>query len=76
VSADRDTRVIVTVKEAARDYGRCSRATLARWVAAGIFPQPRHIGPKRIGFIRAELDEWLLTRDVGHRRRTRRREVV
>jgi prophage regulatory protein len=71
-----DIRVIVTAKETARDYARCSRATLYRWVRDGIFPQPRRIGPKRIGWIAAELEEWVLTRSVGHRPRTRRREVV
>jgi excisionase family DNA binding protein len=78
VSAGQDdhNQRVVMVKEATRDYGRCSRATLYRWIDAGLFPQPRAIGPKRVGFIKEELDEWLATRSVGHRRRVRLREVV
>jgi prophage regulatory protein len=64
------------VREVCTSYACASRATVYRWVADGIFPQPRRIGPKRIGWIAAELDEWLLTREVGHRPRPRRREVI
>jgi predicted DNA-binding transcriptional regulator AlpA len=69
-------RAVIMIKEVLRDYARCSRASLYRWIDSGLFPQPRRIGPKRIGFIRAECDEWLATREVSHRRRSRRREVV
>jgi prophage regulatory protein len=36
-----------------------SRPHLYRMIAAGSFPKPVHLSPNRIGFVEAELDEWL-----------------
>lgn len=47
----------------------CSRSFILTHVAAGTFPQPVKIGPKKQGWIAAELDEWMRQR-VAARPRT------
>jgi len=41
-----------------------SATSLWRDVNAGIFPAPRQIGPKRIGWLASEVEAWLESRPV------------
>ena len=41
----------------------CSRPTLYRWMAAGIFPRPIKLGPKNIGWRSTEIEQWLNSRE-------------
>jgi prophage regulatory protein len=38
--------------------------TLYRWVAAGLLPSPRRIGPNTTGWLASEIDAWLRSRPV------------
>lgn len=60
---------ILLVDEVLRDYARCCRASLYRWIRAGRFPQPVQLGSMRIGFIASEVEEWAQTRQLGVKRR-------
>lgn len=39
-----------------------SRATLYRKVADGTFPKPVKLGPGAVGWVEAEIDEWISAR--------------
>ncbi len=39
-----------------------SRATIYRWQRRGIFPKSRKMGPQSVGFVEAEVREWMKTR--------------
>ena len=39
-----------------------SRVTLWRWEHKGLFPARRQIGPRRVGWLQSEVDEWLASR--------------
>lgn len=39
--------------------GGKSRATIWRWVRAGLFPKPRRIGPNSIGWLASEINAWV-----------------
>lgn len=40
-----------------------SEATLRRYArAGGDFPAKLHLGPRRVGFIKSEVDAWISTR--------------
>ena len=60
-----------------------SRSTLYRLIGAGEFPEPVQVGLQRIGFIEAEINDWLekkiAMRDAGvgvEMRRERARRAV
>jgi len=38
------------------------RGTLYRWIEAKQFPLPVQLGPKAVGWIDEEIDEWIATR--------------
>ena len=38
------------------------KSTIYRMIAAKKFPQPIRLGPKSVGFLREEIDEWIATR--------------
>lgn len=40
----------------------CSRSFIIAHAADGTFPQPVKIGPKKQGWLAAELDEWMRQR--------------
>jgi prophage regulatory protein len=50
-------------KEAAAYLG-IARATLYRYVEAGIIEPPRQIGPGAVAWRREDLDDWLESRPV------------
>ena len=39
-----------------------SRSTIYAWVRDGIFPAPISLGPKAVGWLQTDLDEWLAGR--------------
>ena len=46
-----------------------SRSSIYKLVAAGIFPRPIRLGPRSVGWIEAEVDDWLDSR-VAESRKT------
>lgn len=54
---------MLTRKAVVEATGR-SATSLWRDVNAGIFPAPRQIGPKRIGWLASEVEAWLKSRPV------------
>jgi prophage regulatory protein len=44
-----------------------NRMTLRRWMATQGFPRPVNLGPNSIGWIKAEVDEWLARRAAERR---------
>ena len=44
-----------------------SRSTVYAWVAAEQFPRPIALGPRAVGWIASEIDEWLERRVAGRR---------
>ena len=36
-----------------------SRSTVYKYVAAGIFPKPRQLGPRRVGWLAADVTAWM-----------------
>lgn len=41
------------------------RTTLWRWEREGRFPRRRQLGPNRVGWLEAEVDEWLESRPLA-----------
>ena len=39
--------------------------TLIRWEKKGLFPKRRKLGPRIVGWVEAEIDEWCQNRPVG-----------
>jgi predicted DNA-binding transcriptional regulator AlpA len=55
----------VLTRAAAAEYLGFSVSTLEARVRAGCVPAPRLLSPGRVGWIRAELDEWLQSRPTS-----------
>lgn len=49
-------------REQAAAYLSLGRGTFEKFVQQGLVPKPRHLGGRRVAWIRAELDAWLLAR--------------
>lgn len=49
----------LTVYQAMEIVGVKARVTLWRWGRAGIFPKPRKLGPRKVGYLESELREWV-----------------
>ena len=41
------------------DLTRLSKATLYRMIKSGTFPRPIKLGPRAVGWLRQEIDEWV-----------------
>lgn len=39
---------------------KISRTTLWRWAKDKDFPKAIHLTPRTVGFVRSEIDEWIL----------------
>lgn len=59
---------ILRLRDVLRFVG-LSRSSLYRLVAAGDFPQPVPLGARTIGWVGAEIDDWL-TKRIQRRRTT------
>ncbi len=44
-----------------------SRSTIRRWVKRGLFPRPIRLGERVVGWIEAEIDQWIRERIVASR---------
>ena len=44
-----------------------SRSTIRRWVKRGLFPRPVRLGECVLGWIEAEIDQWIRERIVASR---------
>nr|WP_278985766.1 AlpA family phage regulatory protein [Plesiomonas shigelloides] len=42
---------------------RCSRATLHRWVKNDLFPQPKMVAGKTVGWLESDYLTWLQDKD-------------
>lgn len=40
-----------------------SRSTIRRWIAAGDFPQPIKLGPRRVAWRESDVSAWLATKN-------------
>lgn len=59
---DNDNRPrLISMKETMGDVP-FSRTMLMNMANAGEFPKPVKLGPKRLAFVRAEVDEWIAAR--------------
>jgi predicted DNA-binding transcriptional regulator AlpA len=57
---------MLTMPEVLRDFARCSRGNLYKWIKVGLFPPGVHIGPGRIAWRREDLERWAASREVAH----------
>lgn len=42
-----------------------SETTLRRWMCSEKFPRPRQLGPRAVGWVAVEVDNWLEKRPVA-----------
>jgi prophage regulatory protein len=42
-----------------------SRSSIYSWVQQDIFPKPRKLGPRRVGWVRSEVEAWIKSRAVA-----------
>jgi len=42
-----------------------SRSTIYAWIAEGRFPRQRKLGPRRIGWLVSEIDDWIAQRPAA-----------
>ncbi|MHB8384297.1 MAG: helix-turn-helix transcriptional regulator [Candidatus Binataceae bacterium] len=56
------SETLLTREEVRARVGNPSRATLWRWVARGIFPQPLRLGLRKLAWRESEIDAWLADR--------------
>ncbi len=57
---------ILRKKEVSKRVGLCG-SSLWRLVKDGLFPAPRRLSPGAVGWLEAEVDEWLKTREATGR---------
>ena len=50
-----------------------SRSSIYKFIAAGTFPKPVQLGPRSVGWLETEIDEWIAVL-AGRRRPTVVRE--
>jgi prophage regulatory protein len=55
---------ILRVPQACKKTGQ-SRSGLYTAIREGRFVKPRQLGPRAIGFLESEVDQWLLSRPVA-----------
>ena len=58
---DGSSEVLLSLEEVLRRTA-CKRSTLYRWIAAGLFPPPVKIGPRRVAWRKSDVDRWIATR--------------
>ena len=44
---------------------KVSRATIYRWIKAGKFPKPVHLGANMVRWKASDIQEWIAERDVS-----------
>ena len=54
-------QLLLSIADVCRMVGT-SRSTIYAWKAQGLFPQAVKLGPKRIGWHRAAVEQWAETR--------------
>ena len=56
--------LLLTISDVCRMVGT-SRSTIYNWKSQGLFPNPVKLGPKRIGWHRAAIEQWAETREAA-----------
>ena len=51
-------KTLLSYQEVQEIIGR-SRSTISRWVADGLFPEPKEIAPQIVGWLRTDIEDWL-----------------
>lgn len=65
-------KVMITLKPAALDleqtasFVSLSTSTIEKLVRDNLFPQPRQLAGRRVGYLVRELEEWVETRPVSN----------
>ena len=65
-------KALITLKPAALDLEQAatfvslSTSTVEKLVRDGLFPQPRQLAGRRVGYLVRELEEWIETRPVSN----------
>lgn len=59
------TEQFLKVNQVLKMSGDPTRATLGRWVKAGLFPAPYKIGPQRIAWKLSEVQAWIDSKEVS-----------
>jgi len=44
-----------------------ARSTIYAAIAAGTFPRPIHLGPRAVGWLETDIDQWLAARVAASR---------
>mgnify|MGYP001827885958 CR=1 FL=1 len=42
-----------------------SRSTIYNYINAGLFPRPRKLGPRRVGWLEREIEAWIAERPAA-----------
>lgn len=42
-----------------------SRSTIYAWMNAGLFPQRRKLGPRRVGWLESDIEAWIMQREAA-----------
>jgi prophage regulatory protein len=58
----KDPQEIIPPRQLSRLIGDLSLATIWRMRQRGEFPAPIRLGPRRVGYLRSEIDTWLANR--------------
>lgn len=55
---------LIDLAEVVRRTG-LSRSTIYNYIAAGLFPRPRKLGPRRVAWLDTEIDGWIAERPAA-----------
>lgn len=47
------------------DQTGLNSSTLYRYKKLGLFPRPHQLGPRTVGWLQSEIDEWLASREAA-----------
>lgn len=60
------TSLIYRKKAVLAKLGGISETTLRRWMKDEDFPRPKQLGPRAVGWLASQVDDWLDKRPVAY----------
>ena len=60
------TTLIYRKKSVLAKLGGISETTLRRWMKDEGFPRPKQLGPRAVGWLASQVDDWLDKRPVAY----------